>query len=262
MRWLTEHRRRHLLAQPFPDPWRAFLEVNVAAYALLDGPEQQRLRDLAQVFVAEKHWEGCGGLELSDEIRVTIAGSACLMILGRDHDLFAKVVSILVYPSGVYAQTPLGRWQPTTPVSDEQAVWGLSMRGGPVILAWDAVQNGARDPRDGRNLVFHELAHKIDETDGVNDGTPLFETPAERLRWAAAFSAAFAAHKARVERGEASLLRDYAVKNEAEYFAVATEVFFEQPDEMRAALPEVFATMRDFYRVDFATRTAGPPFRS
>jgi MtfA peptidase len=263
LRWLTEHRRKHLLEQPFPDPWRAYLEVNVAAYSLLDAAEQQRLRDLAQVFIAEKHWEGCGGLVLDDEMKVTIAGSACLMILGRDHDLFAKVVSILVYPSGVYMRQPLPLHRVlTAPISADTPVWGLSMRGGPVVLAWDSVQKGARDPHDGRNLVFHELAHKIDETDGVSDGTPLFESPAERHRWAAAFTEAFAAHKARAERGEPSLLRDYAITNEAEYFAVATEVYFEQPNEMRDALPDVYAAMLAFYRVDFATRTGGPPFRS
>ena len=96
-RWLTERRRAHLLERPFPDEWREILERDVKAYALLAPDEQQHLRDLAQVFIAEKHWEGCGGLELDDRIRVTVAGSACLLILGRDHDLLAEVESILVY---------------------------------------------------------------------------------------------------------------------------------------------------------------------
>src|SRR5258706_178059 len=162
MRWLTEHRRKHLLEQPFPDAWRAYLEVNVAAYALLDGAERK----------------------------------------------------------------------------------GLRVR------------------RDGPNSVFQESATKIDETDGVSDGTPLFESRRGRLRWAAAFSAALVEQKAGAERGEPSLLRDYAITNEAEYFAVATEVYFEQPNELRDALPDVYAAMLEFYRVDFATRVPGPPYRS
>jgi Mlc titration factor MtfA (ptsG expression regulator) len=99
--WLTERRRRHILGHPFPPAWEQILDHNVAAYRRLDDAERRRLRELVQVFVVEKHWEGCGGLELTDEIRVTIAGQACLLILGRDHWLFSAVESILVYPSTV-----------------------------------------------------------------------------------------------------------------------------------------------------------------
>jgi hypothetical protein len=83
--WLTERRRRHILEHSFPPAWGQILKQNVAAYPCLEKSEQQRLHELVQVFVAEKHWEGCGGLALTDEIRVTIAGHACLLILGRDH---------------------------------------------------------------------------------------------------------------------------------------------------------------------------------
>src|SRR3954453_23107810 len=104
-RWLTERRRERLLEHVFPEAWKAFLVDNVAAYKLLDDDEKQRLHDLVQVFIAEKNWEGCGGLELDDEIRVTIAGCACQMLLGREeHDLFADVISLLVYPSAVVAK--------------------------------------------------------------------------------------------------------------------------------------------------------------
>src|SRR5258706_9209071 len=98
-RWLTERRRRHILEHPFPPVWIAHLQANVAAYNLLDDAERTHLRQLAQVFVAEKNWEGCGGLEMTDEVKVTIAGQACLLILGRSHDLFREVLSIFVYPS-------------------------------------------------------------------------------------------------------------------------------------------------------------------
>src|SRR5262249_49379135 len=104
MGWLTERRRRHLLEKPFPEPWRGYLQQTVAAYRLLTTEQKQRLRDLAQVFVAEKHWEGGNGFTVTDEMRVTIAGTACLMILGRDHALFAAVVSIVIYPSAVVSR--------------------------------------------------------------------------------------------------------------------------------------------------------------
>jgi Mlc titration factor MtfA (ptsG expression regulator) len=254
--WLTERRRAHLLAQPFPDAWRGILETNVAAYALLDAEERSRLCQLVQVFVAEKHWEGCGGLALTDDIRVTIAGCACLMILYRDHDLFARVDSILVYPSAVMARrSKLQVYTSPIPVRDEHPVLGSSLYGGPVVLAWDDAVKGARDPHDGRNLVFHELAHKIDELGGVVDGTPPLPDAAHRRAWARAFEPAFLAQRARRDHGQPSFLRDYAVTNEAEYFACATESFFEQPAELARELPDVYAQLREFFHVDLAARS-------
>jgi Mlc titration factor MtfA (ptsG expression regulator) len=253
--WLTERRRAHLLAQPFSEAWRRTLETNVGAYGLLDAAERARLCELVQVFVAEKHWEGCGGLELNDEIRVTIAGCACLMILWREHELFARVDSIFVYPSTMIARRPqLQTYTSLTPVRDHHALLGSAMYGGPVVLAWDDALKGARDPHDGRNLVFHELAHKIDELSGAVDGTPPLPDAAHRRAWARAFEPAFLAQRARRDLGEPSFLRDYAVTNEAEYFAVATESFFEQPAELARELPDVYAQLREFYNVDLAAR--------
>ena len=251
-RWLTERRRARLLAAPFPEAWRAVLARNVKVYALLDAEEQQRLRDLVQVFIDEKHWEGCGGLELDDEMRVTIAGSACLLILGRDRDLMKEVESILVYPSavllpaqerGMFDGRPLVEDGPTP-------VLGVAHGGGPVVLAWDAVLQGARNARDGRNLVMHEIAHKIDFLDGDADGTPPLESAAARREWARVCEAAFLAHT----RGAADLLSDYATTNEAEFFAVATEMFFERPWAMAREQPELYAVLRAFYNLDLAAR--------
>ncbi|HEY4242543.1 MAG TPA: M90 family metallopeptidase [Kofleriaceae bacterium] len=252
MGWLTEHRRHHLLETPFPDEWRAILDKNVAAYRLLAPDQQQHLRDLTQVFVAEKHWEGGNDLAVTDEMRVTIGGTACLMILGRDHSLFSEIVSIVIYASAVVTRRAEGR-APFAfgPIADRLPILGQSMRGGAVILAWDDVLAGARDPHDGRNLVFHELAHKIDEIGGTVDGTPPLPDAAHRRAWGEALGTAFLAQIERAKRGEKSLLRDYATTNEAEYFAVVTEVFFEQPAKLREALPDVYAVLAEFYGVDF-----------
>jgi len=252
LRWLTERRRAHLLERPFPEAWLGILETNVAAYALLDDDERRRLRELVQVFIAEKHWEGAGGLELTDEIRVTIAGTGCQLLLGRDHDLFRRLVTIVVYPSTVVLPPPaVGVFAfPRGPVR-ATPIAGVATHVGTVVIAWDAALHGARDARDGRNIVIHELAHQIDLLDGAADGTPPL-SPGEARRWGHAFEAAFLAHKARAERGEPSLLRDYAVTNEAEYFAVAAEAFFERPGELAVELPEVYAALRDFYGLDLA----------
>src|SRR6201996_8106146 len=169
MGWLTERRSRHLLEQPLPDAWRAILERDVNVYRLLEGDEQQRLRDLVEVFVAEKHWEGAGGLELTDEIRVTIAGTGCQMLLNRDHDLFADVGSIVVYPSAVVIpERARSFWDPGVAVAKgDTPVIGLAQRGDALVLSWDAALRGARSDRDGSNVVIHELAHKIDFLDGT-----------------------------------------------------------------------------------------------
>jgi len=256
-RWLTERRRARLLEHPFPDAWEDILEENVAAYELLDDDEQARLRDLVQVFIAEKNWEGCGGLELDDEMRVTIAGAGCLLLMGRDHDLFNEVESILVYPTAVLArEQPRGVFESGARVMDgDKPVLGLAVRGGAVVLAWDSALRGARHPEDGHNVVIHELAHKIDFLDGAADGTPMLETSAERRAWADAFGPAFLAHKQRAERGKRSFLDDYAITNEAEYFAVATEAFFEKPRALERELPEVYQQLASFYALDLAART-------
>ena len=256
-RWLTERRRRHLLEQPFPDAWIAILEANVAAYPLLVDGERKRLRDLVQIFVAEKNWEGAGGLEMTDEIRVTVAGTGCQMLLARDHDLFARLISIIVYPSTIIlpAQPPGVFTYSRVPVGDT-AVAGLANRVGAIVLAWDSALSGALDARDGRNTVIHELAHQVDYLDGSADGAPPLAGPARR-HWIDAFTAAFAEHKARAERGEPSLLRDYAITNAAEYFAVATEMFFEQPTKLEEALPDVYTSMAEFFGLDLANRSRG-----
>jgi Mlc titration factor MtfA (ptsG expression regulator) len=240
LRWLTERRRRHLLETPFPDAWRDILDRNVGAYRRLDDAQRRRLHELVQVFVAEKH-------DLTDEVRVTIAGCACLMLLARDHDLFAEVQSILVYPTAVVGPTRLDLgWLARTPVPQRNVVSGESHHHGPVILAWDAVVSGAADADDGRNVVIHELAHKIDDLDGATDGTPPLPRAARRA-WVQACATAFLAHRERMARGEPSFLRDYAAASEAEFFAVASEAYFERPARFAAELPEVYAVLRDFY---------------
>lgn len=256
LRWLTERRRKRLLEEPFPAAWTQILDRNVAAYKLLDADEQQRLRDLVQVFIAEKHWEGAGGLELTDEIRVTIAGAGCQLLLGRSHDLFAEVESIVVYPSAVVVP-PQARSifdAGARPIDSDMPVLGVAHRGGALVLAWDSALRGARDPKDGHNVVIHELAHKIDFLDGAADGTPPLPSGSARRAWAEAFAPAYLAHKERAERGEPSFLDDYAITNEAEYFAVATEAFFERPRALARELPDVYAALCQFYSLDLASR--------
>ncbi len=254
--WLTERRRNQLTEQPFPNSWRAIVERNVGYWRLLDESERTQLQSLVQVFVAEKHWEGCGGLELDDEIRVTVAAEACILLLGLDHGMYSEVESILVYPTTVVRPTRpppvFGRsWDPAP---HDAALLGEAHHGGPVILAWDSVKRGARDVNDGRNLVFHEFAHKIDMIDGDADGTPPLESRGQRKAWAEICSEAFLALKRDTERGRREVLDAYGATNEAEFFAVATEAFFERPLALRSERAELYELLKDFYRQDPAER--------
>ncbi|MEZ4365928.1 MAG: zinc-dependent peptidase [Kofleriaceae bacterium] len=248
--WLTERRRAHLLEHPFPPAWDATLRADVVLVARLAPAEQARLRDLVQVFVAEKHWEGLGGLELDDRVRVVIAAQACLLLLGRDHGLFADVESILVYPSAVVAPARRpSHFDPGLRVAEQdQPVLGQAFAGGPVILAWDRVLAGAQGREPGHNVVVHEFAHKIDMHDGPVDGTPPLPDADDRRAWAEACGAAFLALRADLEAGRRPALDPYAATNEAEFFAVATEAYITRCAHLAEVLPAVHAVLADFYR--------------
>jgi MtfA peptidase len=251
--WWRERKREKLLEQPFPEAHVRILERNVKHYARLDEPAQKRLRDLVQVFIAEKHWEGCGGLALSEEMQVTIAAQACLLVLELPHNLFENVESIFVYPSTVVRpETAQGVFVRSRSLvaSGPIALFGEAHVRGPVVLAWDRVLRDGRNPVDGHNLVYHEFAHKLDMLDGSADGTPPLETSAERQRWREVCERSFLALRARSARGEASFLDQYGAVNEAEFFAVASEHFFDQPRALEQADRELYRVLSCFYRQD------------
>lgn len=254
--WLTERRRRRIEERPFPAEWEAALERNVGHWQLLSEEERALLKKLVLVFVEEKTWVGAHGLELDDEIRVTIAGEACLLLLGRDHSLYADVDSIVVYPSTMLApERPRSFFdRRVEPVETPRHLLGEAHRGGPVLLAWDAVKRGARDPKDGRNVVIHELAHKIDMLDARADGTPPLESRAALRKWAEVAAPVFLELRARAEKGKKTFLDPYGATDEAEFFAVATELFFEKPARFEREHPELYELLREYYGQDPAAR--------
>jgi Mlc titration factor MtfA (ptsG expression regulator) len=251
--WWRERRRSSILQQPFPAAQLEVIQRNVKHYGRLSAAEQQRLRDLVQVFVAEKSWEGCGGLTLTEEMKFTIAAQACLLVLGLPHRLYENVESILVYPSTVVRPAqPAGVFvRPGTLVENgPTALFGEAHRHGPVVLAWDRVLRDGQQPNRGHNLVYHEFAHQLDMLDGDADGTPPLASREERLRWQAVCERAFLELRARAERGARSFIDEYGATNEAEFFAVVTEHFFDQPHELQRAEPALYELLREFYRQD------------
>jgi Mlc titration factor MtfA (ptsG expression regulator) len=258
--WLERRRRRQLLAAPFPADWVDHLRLNVAVYQFLTAAEQARLRDDLRVFVAEKWWEGCGGLTLSDEVRVAIAAQACLLLLGVEHDYYKHVRTILVYPSAY--RSPDGQVGPDGVVREGIGRLGEAWHRGPVVLAWDEVRAGGQNHRDGRNVVMHEFAHQLDFLDGLNDGTPPLRDAEQYREWQRVMTGEFDRLRADVERGRATLLDSYGATDPAEFFAVATECFFEKPRQMQERHSDVYAVLRGYYCQDPAcwfARSDGAP---
>lgn len=248
--WYRENARRHLLEQQFPPPWLSFLAGNVAQYPHLSDQQQTHLRNDTRIIVAEKTWEGCGGLLITDEIKVTVAAQACLLLLGRtEHDYFARVRSILVYPTtfrvtDANSQDPYGEWHEGDPAA------GQSVYRGPVILAWDAVLSEGRDLSFGSNVVIHEFAHQLDFLDGYTNGTPEISDDDLYDRWCDVMTEEFQKLQERVRKGKKTLLGDYAATSETEFFCVASEVFFTQPTRLRGRHPALYALLADYYRVN------------
>ncbi|OWK43795.1 zinc-dependent peptidase [Fimbriiglobus ruber] len=245
--WLRARRRRKLLAEPFPSWWEAILRRNVGHYDHLSPAEQAKLRDITRILVAEKRWEGCGGVFVTDEIKITIAAQAALLLLGADHDYYARVPTIIVYPSHFRTPNPEDDWEDdelSDTVLDGQAVYR-----GPVILSWDETLEESRKPDDGFNVVVHEFAHQLDFLDDAINGTPPLDDPALAARWRTVMTAAFEAHRRLLEQGEESFFTEHAAENETEFFADATEAFFCRPADLKADHPDVYDLLAGYYRV-------------
>jgi Mlc titration factor MtfA (ptsG expression regulator) len=254
--WLRNHRRAEARNRQFPPEWEAFVRTNVAHYCILDDAERAELRAMIQVFLEEKHWEGCGGLDLTDEIRVTIAAQACLLQLGLPHDYYRNVKSILVYPSTVLPPKhhPGVFERVDGPIAPSVPILGQAFAQGTVILVWDAVLHGARHPEQGHNVVYHEFAHKLDMLDGGADGTPLLPDRAQFAEWVAVCSYEFLRLRSLAEKGHKTFLDAYGATNEAEFFAVATEEFFDRPLALRKHVPDLYRVLSSYYRQDPAER--------
>jgi Mlc titration factor MtfA (ptsG expression regulator) len=248
--FLKQRRRRWLQAQPFPKEWLVTIERNVLFFHRLSASDQAELLGHTQVFLAEKRFEGCDGLEITDEVRVTIAAQACLLLLHRKTDYFPRLLTILVYPSTYLAED---RRHVHGHVWQEGKMARLGETGrwlDAIVLAWDAVKSGAADPSDGKNVVLHEFAHQLDYENYAEDGAPALATRDQRLSWQEVMRGEFASLRAADETGIPTLLDTYGATNPAEFFAVSTEAFFERPRALRARHPKLYAELRSYFHQD------------
>lgn len=250
-------RLKRALRQPMPAAFVAILRRNIPIYSSMPAPLQEQLHKLVQQFLHQKKFVGCAGLEIDDEMRVTIAGQACLLLLNRPSRVYPGLHAVLVYPSAfLVPRNDVDEAGVVT--ATRQDLLGESWGDGRVVLSWDHVRRGAHDWTDGQNVVLHEFAHQLDSESGSNNGAPYLGSQARYRDWAAVLSRDFAnlRHDAMVRQD--SVLDHYGATSPAEFFAVATETFFEKPYQMAKRHPALFAEFEKYYRVDPREWQAAP----
>lgn len=244
--WWQARRRAQVRARPFPAAWRRILRRRMPLFARLPADLQMRLRRHIQVFLAEKPFIGCNGQAIDDEVRVTVAAHACLLLLGHERpECYPRLRQILVYPDAfvVHRERPLGAGLVQ---EQRRTMVGESWDAGQVILSWAEVAAGASDASDGRNVVLHEFAHQIDQDKGSADGRPWRAGAGQLERW----SEVMAAGLQRLRNEPSTVIDAYGASEPAEFFAVVTEVFFERPAALAAEAPAVYGELVALYGVD------------
>ncbi len=253
---LKHKKRQRIRNRPFPQKWGEILEKHVAYYHRLTPEDQAELRGHIQVFLAEKDFEGCGGQEINDEIRVVIAAQACILLLHRETDYYPTLGSILVYPHHYFSNAT--RRLPGGLVAEGvQGRLGESWYRGPVVLSWDDVRRSAHDHNDGQNVVFHEFAHQLDSESGANEGAPLLPRRSMYIAWARVLGSEYQHLINDLQHHHKTDLDAYGATNPAEFFAVVTEAFFEKPIQLKHRHPSLYEQLNLFYQQDPARRFAG-----
>jgi Mlc titration factor MtfA (ptsG expression regulator) len=242
-------RRQRLRAEPFPPGWLEIIKKNVPIYNHLPEADRKELQGHVQVFLAEKRFEGCGGLELTDEIRGTIAAQACLLLLHRETDYYPRLITILVYPNAYVAKSvePIGG---RVVLEGEQIRLGEAWKSGVVVISWDHVRAASLAHTYGHNLVLHEFAHQLDMEDGTADGSPILERRSQYVAWARVLGEEYERLRRDSALGRYTVLDEYGATDPAEFFAVATECFFEKPMLLQKKHPELYEELKEFYRQD------------
>ena len=256
MGWIRDWKRRRALARHRIDEalWRRALR-HLPFLRGLPAGEERRLRELAVLFLAEKQLTPVHGLALTEDDRVEIALQACLPVLELGLDWYDGWVGIVVHPSDFKVQREQTGEDGVVHAWDD-VLAGESWPDGPVVLSWEALDDAGSVPEGGANVVIHEFAHKLDMRSGEADGVPPLPTRAARERWIAVFDAEFDRFCNDVESGRQTFLDPYAAEHEAEFFAVASEAFFESPNALKRDFPALYGLFEGFYRQDPSRRLA------
>jgi Mlc titration factor MtfA (ptsG expression regulator) len=244
-----EVQRNKIRAQPFKKQWRKVIQQRMPYFRQMPADLQIQLKQHIQVFLAEKNFIGCNGVKITDEIRITVAAQACLLLLNRKTNYYPKLKNILVYPRAFVKE------QQSLNVDGVQQLQKSTLAGeswefGKVVLSWQDTVEGAQIPDDGRNVVIHEFAHQLDQENGKANGAPILDKGQSYQCWSTVFSAQFEQLQRQAETGTPSLFDYYGATNPAEFFAVASEVFFEQSKQFYQQYPKLYHQIQQYYQVD------------
>ncbi|MEN8661969.1 MAG: zinc-dependent peptidase [Lentimonas sp.] len=236
----------------FKSEWIQHLHDNIPLYARLPQALQGALHQKIAQFITTTHFEGCEGIELTAPIVLSVSGQACLLVLNHDGAPYSELHTVLLYPSA-FSSTMETFESDGTFVETTVLCEGESWEDGTVRLAWDSVTAGARNISDGHNVTFHEFAHQLDALDGDIDGVPPLPSEEAFYTWAGVLGEHCAEFIERVSQGLRTVLDPYAATNPGEYFAVATETFFEKPKQFKKKHPDLYAELQSYYQLDPAS---------
>jgi len=244
-----KQRRNRLKRRPFSPLWYAIIENNLPIYSHLSPDERRRLEGHIRVFLAEKQFLGCGGLQVTEEMKLTIAAVACLLLLNERGEYFPKLRSILIYPSTylVNETVATGNY-----VVEERRVarLGESWTKDRVVLSWEQVKQDILNWRDGHNVILHEFAHQLDQEDGRAEGVPILQKNSDYPIWAKVMSTEYQQLCKDTQRGVKTVIDSYGATNPAEFFAVATETFFEKPHQLLKKHPALYEQLQRYYQLN------------
>jgi Mlc titration factor MtfA (ptsG expression regulator) len=256
--FLKRRRRKRLRASPLSSSGLDVIRKNVPLYGRLWDGDGRELEGHVQVFLAEKHFEGCGGLVLTEEIKLTIAGHACVLLLHRQTDYFPRLITILVYPAAYVARLASSIGGGVV-MEENQVRLGEAWKSGVVVVSWDDLQETARGLNEGRNLVLHEFAHQLDMENGTADGVPVLERRSQYRSWSRVLGSEFEQLRRDSARGRYTVLDKYGGTDPAEFFAVATEAFFEKSHLLWRRHRQLYDELKGFYLQDpVAWKSVGP----
>ncbi|MGR3512604.1 MAG: M90 family metallopeptidase [Paracoccaceae bacterium] len=245
--WVNRAKRNALLAAPLSPEARRIVDESVPLLARLPKEFRPALEGKMNWFLDQVEFIGCDGLEVTDEMRVSIAAQACLLVVNIDQ-WYDTLRTILIYPGAFKSHQKQQDGYVVTEREEIRA--GESWHRGPIVLSWQHSERGAARADDGHNVVLHEFAHQLDQLSGAADGAPVMNKGQSFADWSRVFLAAFEDHEAAVARGKRTVLDAYGAKGHEEFFAVAVEMFFERPVELAAEEPKVYGQLVEMFRLD------------
>ena len=236
------------MEKPFPPEWIVIIQKNVPIYNRLPEELKKQLHSLVLIFLHDKDFEGCGGLKITDEMKVTIASQACILLLNRETSVYKKLSTILVYPETYVAKSISSNG--SIIIEGDSVRLGESWQNGPVVLAWDSIKNTSSEINKSHNVVFHEFAHQLDQEDGSADGTPILHNRSQYTTWAKILSKEYEILQNKTYTGSRTVIDTYGATNPAEFFAVITETFFQNPKILKSKHPELYQELSNYYNLN------------